>query len=585
MKPRQSVVRSLNANPLLQSTSKQSVGKTPLKANNARRGSLWGGGGSAVPPTRTIAVTRDPRQLREKNIQLAMRQDIVGWLKAHDFDTSSNPLSNIHAKGYQMIFRQLVLIIDDGYNFSDNVPLQDEVLNTLRALEYPYVSSLDAKWFAAPASMHSWPSLLGVLHWLVELGKCYEEYLNGDSLTLLEAELVPDEFDDPMHHQALSIHYYEHAYELYMSGEVDFAIPLQAVEDRYAVKNERLQSLLDEETEELGRQNAEYEQLISSAPPLEMEQKQNELMKRDLDRFAQNLSRHDARMKSGLQSLATEKAEIEKLLADLVQLKAEKTRLSEVVKVQNLTPEEVERMNKEHDTLVRNVEDLKAKVTQTNKLVMSLEVSLTNRVAAAEEVIDQYNTLLSSPGLIPPDAEDLTIELSMASSDLQQLVRGPDMRKVVRPALSKWAEMCRMEIDAVKREKIVVDDQHDHVVHECEDLIQEIETETAKVHALTEQAEEMREAAQQEATVNNTRAAELERTMAQARMAAMAHGVGAKSRLQAVEIAYREQQEKIARVKEETIRAIIKNSTEIAEMKEAVARQLKYVQDVVEANR
>ena len=44
-----------------------------------------------------------------------------------------------------------------------------------------------------------------------------------------------------------------------------------------------------------------------------MEQKQNELMKRDLDRFAQNLSRHDARMKSGLQSLATEKAEIEKL--------------------------------------------------------------------------------------------------------------------------------------------------------------------------------------------------------------------------------------------------------------------------------
>lgn len=241
-----------------------------------------------------------------------------------------------------------------------------------------------------------------------------------------------------------------------------------------------------------------------------MEQKQNELMKRDLDRFAQNLSRHDARKQSGLQSLATEKAEIEKLcelrfahepaqclthlsVADLVQLKAEKARLSEVVKAQNLTPEEVERMNKEHDTLVRNVEDLKAKVTQTNKLVMSLEVSLTNRVAAAEEVIDQYNTLLSSPGLIPPNAEDLTIELSMASSDLQQLVRGPDMRKVVRPTLSKWAEMYRMEIDAAKREKIVVDDQHDHVVHECEDLIQEIETETAKVHALTEQAEEMRE--------------------------------------------------------------------------------------------
>jgi len=308
-------------------------------------------------------------------------------------------------------------------------------------------------------------------------------------------------------------------------------------------------------------------------------------MKRDLDRFAQNLSRHDARKQSGLRSLAAEKAEVEQLLVDLEQLRAEKSRLADVVKTQNLTPEEVVRMNTEHETLARSVEDLKVKVAETNKLVMSLEVSLTNRVATAEEVIDQYNTLLSSPGLIPPNEEDLTIELNMANSDLQQLVRGPDMRKVVRPTLSKWAEMYRMEIDAAKREKIVVDDDHDHVVNECDDLIQEIETEAAKVHALTEQAEEMREAAQQEAAVNNARAAELERTMAQARMAAMAHGVGAKSRLQAIEIAYREQQEKVARVKDETIRAIIKNSTEIAEMKEAVARQLKYVQDVVEANK
>ena len=35
-----------------------------------------------------------------------------------------------------------------------------------------------------------------------------------------------------------------------------------------AVKNERLQSLLDEESEKLARQNAEYEQLKSSAVSL-----------------------------------------------------------------------------------------------------------------------------------------------------------------------------------------------------------------------------------------------------------------------------------------------------------------------------
>ena len=180
-------------------------------------------------------------------------------------------------------------------------------------------------------------------------------------------------------------------------------------------------------------------------------------------------------------------------VTDLEQLKTEKERLSGVVKAQNLTPEEVMRMNTEHETLARSIEDLKVKVTETNKLVMSLEVSLTNRVAATEEVIDQYNTLLSSPGLVPPNGEDLTIELNMASPDLQQVVKGPDMRKVARPTLSKWAEMYRIEVDAAKREKIAVDDQHDHVVNDCDDLIQEIETDAAKVHALTEQAEEIRE--------------------------------------------------------------------------------------------
>jgi len=36
-------------------------------------------------------------------------------------------------------------------------------------------------------------------------------------------------------------------------------------------------------------------------------------MKRDLDRFAQNLSRYDARKQSGLRSLAAERVEIKQL--------------------------------------------------------------------------------------------------------------------------------------------------------------------------------------------------------------------------------------------------------------------------------
>jgi kinetochore protein NDC80 len=174
-------------------------------------------------------------------------------------------------------------------------------------------------------------------------------------------------------------------------------------------------------------------------------------------------------------------------------MKAERNKLSEMVKVQNLSPEEVTRMNTEHETLSRNLEDLKNKVAETNKMIMSLEVALTNRVATAEEVIDTYNGLLATPGLIPSPDTDLTIELNMATSDLQQMIKGPDTRKVVKPALNKWAEMYRMDTDSVKHERIAVEDDHDHVMNSCDDLIQEIDAEEAKVQALVEQADELRD--------------------------------------------------------------------------------------------
>jgi kinetochore protein NDC80 len=46
---------------------------------------------------------------------------------------------------------------------------------------------------------------------------------------------------------------------------------------------------------------------------------------------------------------------------------------------------------------------------------------------------------------------------------------------------------------------------------------------------------------------------------------------------------YREQVEKVARLRDETVRAIVKNSTEIAMFKEEISRQLKSLRDFAES--
>jgi kinetochore protein NDC80 len=46
---------------------------------------------------------------------------------------------------------------------------------------------------------------------------------------------------------------------------------------------------------------------------------------------------------------------------------------------------------------------------------------------------------------------------------------------------------------------------------------------------------------------------------------------------------YREQVEKVMRLRDETVRAIVKNSTEIAMFKEEISQQLKSLRDFAEA--
>lgn len=138
--------------------------------SSTRRGSIWGGGAAIAAPPSSQTV-KDTRPLRDRPYQTKMRGDIYSWLQSTGYDISMQTLVNITGKDFRAIFHHLVELIDPWHPFDPKVRFEDEFLPALKALRYPFVSQIDVKWLAAPASMHSWPSLLGMLHWLVEMGK------------------------------------------------------------------------------------------------------------------------------------------------------------------------------------------------------------------------------------------------------------------------------------------------------------------------------------------------------------------------------------------------------------------------------
>jgi len=153
-------------------------------------------------------------------------------------------------------------------------------------------------------------------------------------------------------------------------------------------------------------------------------------------------------------------------------------------------------MTTDYDTLSRNLEDLKQKLADSQKNVLSLEVNLSNRVGAAEEIVDLYMGLLSTLNLLPPLAPplpdvDLTLELNTATSNLQQLLTGADIRKIIKPTLSNIAESKRSERASVENERLRVDNDLDQLSVECENVDSEIAVVEKKVLAINEQAENL----------------------------------------------------------------------------------------------
>lgn len=124
-----------------------------------------------MAPPSAILVQKDNRPLRDRAYQGRMRQDIYSYLNDSGFEISMQALTNMQGKDYRAIFDTLVLTLDPCHPLKEGARFEEEFIPALKALRYPYSHQIDPKWLAAVASPHSWPYLLGVLHWLVELCK------------------------------------------------------------------------------------------------------------------------------------------------------------------------------------------------------------------------------------------------------------------------------------------------------------------------------------------------------------------------------------------------------------------------------
>ncbi|KAF7357542.1 putative kinetochore protein NDC80 [Mycena sanguinolenta] len=447
-------------------------------------------------------------------------------------------------------------ILDPG--LSQNARSEKQFVPALKPFDYPFADSIDSRWLATPASMYSWPPLLGVLHWLVQMPP--PDVDSGDS-TLQKPLNVPEDFDDPCDHGALTFAYCAEACGLWMNMDDNFTAPTKILEDRYDRNEELSQKAIDDATSQVEQSEAEFNKLKLTASSIVKLQQEYDLLKLDAEKFEKILDRYESRIKKLQNKIAHWEVETvpRALYKQIAQLEAEQLEPSEIAKTQNLSPEQAIKTNADHDRLSQNVEALEQKITETNRVVLAQEMGHSaKRLGDAEDAVDAYMDLLSSLGLLP-------LSFLRCKTWILPFAFRPTSRTCCREQIPGEAK--RSARASVESERIGLENKLDQLTLERENIDEEIAEMKKRVVALNEQADVLRDVARQEVLVAGAETERLERDLAHAKTTALATRMEVESRLRALQIDYQEQVEKVSGLKEATLRKTVKKHTRDRDVK------------------
>lgn len=178
-------------------------------------------------------------------------------------------------------------------------------------------------------------------------------------------------------------------------------------------------------------------------------------------------------------------------------MKDEQARLDHQVAQQNISAEEVVKMNTEGANLDKMLLELKGKSREANKAATTLEVDVTKRSDFVEQALSDYMALVYKLNLDDqeenPTGISFQLELNGAASEPRHLIQGENIKETIKPAILAISEEKRKKRGLCNDERVMLDNDLDVVTVECENLEQEIETGESRVRLASSEVDEIRE--------------------------------------------------------------------------------------------
>lgn len=489
---------------------------------SARRSSQYGRPSMGAPANSNSffastqkAVQKDPRPLKSPQFRQKMQQEIQDYLLNNNYEMEMqiqlmpNTLVSPTQKDFYSMFQWLYCRLDPNYRFTAPKP-ETEVMPLLNNLRYPFATTITKTQLTAVGSANTWPSLLGMLYWMMELAMITDRYKSNAYDQAAEQEGVD------ISAQKYVFQYMAKCYNAWLAENDDHE---EFEKELEAAFEERDAGLLEELRElQAGniRRKRELETLDESHQPLKKLHEEKQVLEDDAKKYAAFIEHLDSKIKRHgevIDKLRGEVVTLGEMREKTERLKAD---LQNKVDAQGLTPQDIDRMNNEREKLNQGLQQVSNKLTEAQNKLVEQEIAAQSKLEELERAASRYNKLAYQIGITPasaPKARGREYELQILPlADLEDArgesdkltidsrtgyqpsqILNVDLRHEVRPFLEQLRQEISGKIhsavdDSMKHQELI-----DRVGEALTDKKDELDTLEAKVQAANNEYQELKE--------------------------------------------------------------------------------------------
>jgi len=348
-------------------------------------------------------LRQDPRPTQDKSYIKESTKTLVQFLIDHEYEypLTQKMLQTPTSKDITQILTFLYRQIDPNFKFVGR--FDEEVVNMFKSLKYPFQISKTA--LSAVGSPNAWPKLLACIMWFVEL-LMYDEIVQEEKTANAEDETI-DTKTQAQKDDALFLDYLENAYSCFLSGDDDMYNTMeQELISKFQEKDLEIEKECEGVNNNIKALRDQIEACNNRRSTLPKIEQQSKDYATDLDNFKVYIAQLKAHKDENMKRINKRRAEIDATQDQLNRSREEITMLRRQVAHQDLSAEDVHRMQEERKRLREAMTKASEHKNTMYKNLYEGEMEYARKIEELETEVHMFNTKATELHLIPIEAKN-----------------------------------------------------------------------------------------------------------------------------------------------------------------------------------